>query len=1222
MDLRMDTLVLCTLLFLTISISAEPFRLNNVPALPPARIRRSNIPPAYPIPDSAGPSPGSPPLPIDAAQDDLNLLDIVLVASVDGKFHAINRTTGRQKWSMSDDPTFGAGIDDSGNGNNSTDTPLPILQHLVRTDHKAITQPDIHDEDTVMDETYIIEPQSGDIYVLPSSSTPSTPLQRLPFTMSQLVEHSPFSFPGDDQRVFVGRKETSLISLDIETGRIVGVFNSDQCIWDDSPPPLRDHEDNDAGAEWSEEQSNSTNGGKKRSRRRKVREIHIGRTDYHVAVHVRGRGNVQNLAFSTYGPNNIDRSQQTLWSRTPDDLYLQTLPDGTILSFKTDTDEKLQWITKLTQPAVAVFDILTTPSRSTPFVLLQPRPHLNRLFPDRASLSDLPDSTYVGLVGSSLFAMSHLNYPFVRFPEVRKGWKKGQHGNPKMTIGEGKGEGEPQNRDVPMPMGADTSEERCADLDCFVGVRISEMAGETRHWRLLDGPVRLGIDAGSESEVQTGTDPSGHGQHPHNAHHSVVIPHPTHSSSAPPYVPALPIPSEVRPALGSGPFGLGFGVGGEWEWGQVVFALAIGGLVTLISLGWFGVRVKFGRRGVESVKGGANDGQRFEEALVVSSLRNSTVINAGDPSAAPSSAAIPMPASDPTTLATPLVDVDIAIEDDPNGGSAAVKNGGDDAEGDSGAEGDDAAGKKKRRRKRGRGKKGGAKEDKAAPEDAVVAPGGAAAAELLDGFVKVEKAEQEDVGVAERSRTPSPRGSISIVSSKKEQAPVSSLVVSDTILGFGSHGTMVFEGSFQGRAVAVKRLLQDFVTLASREVSLLQESDDHPNVIRYYYKEFKDNFLYIALELCPASLADIVERPTAFPDISPSFDPKRALAQITAGLGHLHSLKIVHRDIKPPNILISRRGKNGATRMLISDFGLCKKLESDQTSFLPTAQGSMGAGTVGWRAPEILRGEVKLDEQLDASSGGIRGNGSGDGSIGSSVGGSGAPGTTSATNPTRLTKSVDIFALGILFYYTITGGEHPYGDRFEREVNILRDAKSLEWLERLGEEGSEATDVIYRMLNPEPKLRPDTTACLTHPFFWTPARRLAFLQDASDRFEIMERDPREPPLVELESQAFQVVGPDWHRRLDKIFIDNLGKFRKYDGKSVQDLLRALRNKKHHYQDLPDNVKRHLGPLPEGFLGYFTRRFPKLFLHVYFVISNSSLRYESMFRSYYDLVESH
>jgi len=81
-----------------------------------------------------------------------------------------------------------------------------------------------------------------------------------------------------------------------------------------------------------------------------------------------------------------------------------------------------------------------------------------------------------------------------------------------------------------------------------------------------------------------------------------------------------------------------------------------------------------------------------------------------------------------------------------------------------------------------------------------------------------------------------------------------------------------------------------------------------------------------------------------------------------------------------------------------------------------------------------------------------------------------------------------------------------------------------------------------------------------HPYFWDSGRRLGFLQDASDRFEIMCRDPRDPHLVVLEKNAMDVVGPDWPARLDRVFVENLGKFRKYDGRSVQDLLRALRNK--------------------------------------------------------------
>jgi serine/threonine-protein kinase/endoribonuclease IRE1 len=65
---------------------------------------------------------------------------------------------------------------------------------------------------------------------------------------------------------------------------------------------------------------------------------------------------------------------------------------------------------------------------------------------------------------------------------------------------------------------------------------------------------------------------------------------------------------------------------------------------------------------------------------------------------------------------------------------------------------------------------------------------------------------------------------------------------------------------------------------------------------------------------------------------------------------------------------------------------------------------------------------------------------------------------------------------------------------------------------------------------------------------------------------------------------------------------------------------SLHAQKHHYQDLPDHVKRHLGPLPEGFLAYFTRRFSGLFLHVHGVIWRSGLARESMFQSYFELAE--
>ena len=125
----------------------------------------------------------------------------------------------------------------------------------------------------------------------------------------------------------------------------------------------------------------------------------------------------------------------------------------------------------------------------------------------------------------------------------------------------------------------------------------------------------------------------------------------------------------------------------------------------------------------------------------------------------------------------------------------------------------------------------------------------------------------------------------------------------------------------------------------------------------------------------------------------------------------------------------------------------------------------------------------------------------------------------------------------------------------------------------------------------------------------------------SSHHRVLFSYPRDPLLSSLEHNAPSVIGADWVSRLDKVFVDNLGKFRKYDGRSVQDLLRALRNKKHHYQDLPEGVRRAVGAMPAGYLAYFTRRWPGLFLHVYGVVKGSGLRGESMFRAYFSLPDA-
>lgn len=111
---------------------------------------------------------------------------------------------------------------------------------------------------------------------------------------------------------------------------------------------------------------------------------------------------------------------------------------------------------------------------------------------------------------------------------------------------------------------------------------------------------------------------------------------------------------------------------------------------------------------------------------------------------------------------------------------------------------------------------------------------------------------------------------------------------SEEILGKGCEGTFVFKGEYDNRSVAVKRLLPECFTFADREVDLLRESDQHPNVIRYYCTEQDKQFRYIALELCAATLQDYVEGKFS----TDSITPMEVLYQATCGLQHLHALSI------------------------------------------------------------------------------------------------------------------------------------------------------------------------------------------------------------------------------------------------------------------------------------------------------------------------------------------
>jgi hypothetical protein len=127
--------------------------------------------------------------------------------------------------------------------------------------------------------------------------------------------------------------------------------------------------------------------------------------------------------------------------------------------------------------------------------------------------------------------------------------------------------------------------------------------------------------------------------------------------------------------------------------------------------------------------------------------------------------------------------------------------------------------------------------------------------------------------------------------------------LSDEILGFGGHGTIVYKGVLDKRQVAVKRLLNMYHASADREIELLIESDGHPNVVRYFLKEMRGDFVYLALELCDLSLNDLIVSLSKLRNIrkenfqftignADDFESatKSLLFQIASGVRHIHSL--------------------------------------------------------------------------------------------------------------------------------------------------------------------------------------------------------------------------------------------------------------------------------------------------------------------------------------------
>jgi serine/threonine-protein kinase len=168
------------------------------------------------------------------------------------------------------------------------------------------------------------------------------------------------------------------------------------------------------------------------------------------------------------------------------------------------------------------------------------------------------------------------------------------------------------------------------------------------------------------------------------------------------------------------------------------------------------------------------------------------------------------------------------------------------------------------------------------------------------------------------------------------------------IVGVGRMGVVYLAiDRITGRAVALKVLREDvgidpvYRERFRREGTLLA-SLNHPHVVPIYGMGEIDGDLYIATRLVSATLRNaIVAGPIAVDD------GMTILSRVASALDAAHAAGIVHRDVKPANVLI-----DPGAQVYLGDFGLARDPEGEAL----TAPGQV-LGTIDYMAPELIDGE-------------------------------------------------------------------------------------------------------------------------------------------------------------------------------------------------------------------------------------------------------------------------
>ncbi|HET9497773.1 MAG TPA: serine/threonine-protein kinase [Candidatus Limnocylindria bacterium] len=165
-----------------------------------------------------------------------------------------------------------------------------------------------------------------------------------------------------------------------------------------------------------------------------------------------------------------------------------------------------------------------------------------------------------------------------------------------------------------------------------------------------------------------------------------------------------------------------------------------------------------------------------------------------------------------------------------------------------------------------------------------------------------------------------------------------------------------------GRKVALKVVAPQIAREEKFRDRFLRESRtagtlDHPNVVPMYDAGEADGVLYIAMRFVDGvDLATLIARDGPLEPARTA----RIVAQVASALDAAHEAGLVHRDVKPSNVLLPARGAGRGEHAYLGDFGLTKRVLSESG----VTGSSAFIGTIAYVAPEQIEGQA-VDARAD-----------------------------------------------------------------------------------------------------------------------------------------------------------------------------------------------------------------------------------------------------------------